>query len=359
MKKTYIKLLKALVVLVLSLILMGICIYNYQLSPVSKSDDTISVTIEPGMSKQEIANLLEEKGLIRSALFFNVYLQLNHIKNLYASTYELAFDMGVKEIVSILEQGNNYNPESIQITFPEGKNMRQVATIISENTNNSYEDVIDKANDTTYLQELISKYWFLSEDILDTKIYYKLEGYLYPDTYAFSSKDVTVEEIFNKMLDQMNVVLTEYKDEIEKSKYSIHQLLSLASMAELEGTTLEDRKAIVGVFYNRLDANMSLGSDVTTYYAFGVDMSERDLTSEEFNTYNAYNTRGPNMEGMIPVGPICNPSKDSIEAAIEPENHDYYYFVADKNKKVYFSKTSAEHNQTISELKRKGDWFEW
>lgn len=359
MKKTYIKLIKALVVLVLSLILMGICIYNYQLSAVSKDADTIEVTIEPGMSKQEISTLLEEKGLIRSSLFFNIYLQLNRIENLYASTYELSPNMGVKKIVSILEQGNNYNPNSIQITFPEGKNMRQVATIISENTNNSYEEVLDKANDTAYLQELIEKYWFLSEDILDTKIYYKLEGYLYPDTYAFSSKEVTVEEIFNKMLDQMNVVLSEYKDAFEKSKYSLHQLLALASMAELEGTSLEDRKSIAGVFYNRLDANMSLGSDVTTYYAFGVDMSERDLTSEEFNTYNAYNTRGPNMAGMIPVGPICNPSKASIEAVLEPTEHDYYYFVADKNKKVYFSKTSEEHNQTISELKRKGDWIEW
>ena len=121
MKKTYIKLIKALVVLVLSLILMGICIYNYQLSAVSKDADTIEVTIEPGMSKQEISTFLEEKGLIRSSLFFNIYLRLNRIENLYASTYELSPNMGVKKIVSILEQGNNYNPNSIQITFPEGK----------------------------------------------------------------------------------------------------------------------------------------------------------------------------------------------------------------------------------------------
>ena len=359
MKKTYIKLIKAFTVLILSLLIMLVCVYNFELSPVSKEKKLVTVTIEQGTSKKQIADMLEEKGLIKSSTFFMIYVKLNKINNIYASTYELSKNMGVKKIVSILEKGNTYNPDSVSITFPEGINMRKIATIISKNTNNSYDDVINKANDTTYLKEMISKYWFLSEDILDTKIYYKLEGYLYPNTYEFINKDVSVEEIFNKMLEQTSYVLEEYKTKIEKSKYSPHQLLSLASMCELEGASEEYRKSIAGVFYNRLDINMSLGSDVTTYYAFKVEMSERDLTSTEFNTYNAYNTRGPQMNGMIPVGPICNPSKESIEAVVEPTKHDYYYFVADKKKKVYFSKTSQEQSETISEIKRKGDWIQW
>lgn len=359
MKKTSIKVMKALLVLGLSLIIMLICIYNYELSPVSKMDTKVAVTITPGTSKKQIASLLEEKKLIRSSTFFTIYLKLNQINNLYASTYELSPNMGVKKIVSVLQKGNNYNPDSVVLTFPEGINMRKVATIISKNTNNRYEDVLKKANDTTYIKELIQKYWFLTEDILDTKIYYKLEGYLYPDTYEFRNKDVSVEEIFNKMLEQTNEVLKEYKGKIEKNKYSAHELLSLASMCELEGATEEYRKSIAGVFFNRLDINMSLGSDVTTYYAFKVEMNERDLTSKEFNTYNAYNTRGPNMNGKIPIGPICNPSKESMDAVVNPTKHDYYYFVADKNKKVYFSKTSREHNETIGEIKRKGDWIQW
>lgn len=359
MKKTTVKLIKALFVLGLSLIIMLICIYNYELSPVSKEETKITVTITPGTSKKEIASLLEEKKLIRSSTFFTVYLKLNQINNLYASTYELSPNMGVKKIISVLQKGNNYNPDRVVLTFPEGINMRRVATIISKNTNNSYDDVIKKANDTTYIKELIQKYWFLTEDILDTKIYYKLEGYLYPDTYEFRNKDVKVEEIFNKMLEQTAQVLEQYKTKIEKNKYSLHQLLSLASMCELEGATEEYRKSIAGVFYNRLNSNMSLGSDVTTYYAFKVEMNERDLTSKEFNTYNAYNTRGPNMNGMIPIGPICNPSSESIYAVVQPTKHSYYYFVADKNKKVYFSKTSEEHNKTIGEIKRKGDWIQW
>lgn len=359
MKKAKKRLIKAMLVFILSLMIMLFSVYNYELSPVSKSTKTVEFTIEAGTSKKDIAIMLEKKKLIRSSTFFMVYLKLNNINNLYASTYTLSYNMGVKEIIDVLSNKNSYNPDSLTLTFPEGINMRKVAKIISNNTNNSYDDVINKANDTTYLKEKIEEYWFLSEDILDTKIYYKLEGYLYPDTYEFKNKDVDVETIFDTMLKQTNEVLKTYQKQIEKNKYSTHQLLTLASMVELEGSTLEYRKSIAGVFYNRLDEKMNLGSDVTTYYAFKIEMNERDLTSKELNTYNAYNTRGPNMMGKIPIGPICNVSSDSIEAVLNPTKHDYYYFVADKNGKVYFSKTSSEHEKTIKEIKENGDWIQW
>jgi len=104
---------------------------------------------------------------------------------------------------------------------------------------------------------------------------------------------------------------------------------------------------------------MAIQSDVTTYYAFKIDMGDRDLYQRELDTYNPYNTRGPRMEGKLPVGPISSVSKSSIEAAINPNETDYLYFVADKSGKVYFSRTNSEHNQIISELKTKGLWFEY
>ena len=128
-------------------------------------------------------------------------------------------------------------------------------------------------------------------------------------------------------------------------------------MAELEGKSTEDRAEIIGVFYNRITQGMSLGSDVTTYYAFKVDMGDRDLTAKELNTENPYNTRGPNMVGKIPVGPICNPSKSAIEATLEYKETDALYFVADKTGKVYFTKSNSEHNKKIQELKDKDLWF--
>ena len=161
------------------------------------------------------------------------------------------------------------------------------------------------------------------------------------------------------MLDEMDMRLSKYKTDIDNSNYSVHELITLASIAELEGITIEDRKDIIGVFLNRIKKSMKLDSDVTTYYALKVDMGERDLTDKEFNTYNAYNTRGPNMNGKIPVGPVSNPSKDAIESAIYPNSHNYEYFVADKNRKVYFTKTINEHDKKVSELKKAGLWIEW
>ena len=208
--------------------------------------------------------------------------------------------------------------------------------------------------DKTYLTSLIKSYWFLTDAILDSNIYYGLEGYLAPDTYNFKDKDVTVEEVIKTLLDQEEKNLSPYKDTL--SKMNVHEVLTLASISELEGLKDTDRKLIVGVFQNRLSKGMNLGSDVTTYYAFNQAM-DKDLTSEMFNTYNPYNTRSSAMAGKLPVGPICNPSIESIMASINPTKSDYYYFVADKNGNVYYTKTSSEHSAKVKELKEKGDWI--
>ena len=104
---------------------------------------------------------------------------------------------------------------------------------------------------------------------------------------------------------------------------------------------------------------MALGSDVTTYYASKIELGERDLYVSEINSDNPYNTRSAKNAGKLPVGPICNPSKSAIEATINYTQNDYLYFVADKNMKVYFTKTDAEHNKKIQELKKQGLWFEY
>ena len=103
---------------------------------------------------------------------------------------------------------------------------------------------------------------------------------------------------------------------------------------------------------------MSLGSDVTAYYAAKKDMSEGSLTTNELNASNPYNTRGPGMNGKLPIGPICNPSEEAINAALNPSQTDDLYFVADTSGKVDFTKTYEEHQQIIQELQRQGIWGE-
>lgn len=360
----FMKVVRNILIILIAIIGIGLisvgAYFNNNLSPVDKgSKEKIIVVIPTGSSTKQIGNILKEANLIKDASFFYLYARIYNINDFQASTYEMSPSMNLEEIIDVIRKGNNYNPDAVTITFQEGLNMRKVAEIIATKTINTKDDVFNKLKDNSYLDKLIEEYWFITNEIKNSNIYYSLEGYLYPDTYFLDNKEVSVEEIFKIMLDEMGKKLEPYKGKIENSKYSVHQLLTIASITESEGVTLEDRKNITSVFYNRLSIKMSLGSDVTTYYAFKVEMNERDLLASEINTYNPYNTRGPQMGGKLPVGPVCNPSINSIVASIEPNDTEYLYFVADKNRKVYFTKTYNEHLAKIQELKNKGVWFEW
>lgn len=357
--KKYTYLAGFLVAFFVVVIIVGCTIYKINIGPVSKSSELKEIEIAAGETYLSISSKLKENNLIRSEFFYKLYVKLMKPNNLEKGKYSLSENMGVEGILDVLENGSDTNTDVISITFIEGKNMRYIANLIEKNTNNTEEDVYNLLQDTNYLDSLINKYWFLTNEIKDQNIYYSLEGYLFPDTYQFRDKDVTVEEIFETLLDELDTKLKPYKTEIQNSPYSVHQLLTLASIVELEGVNKADRFDVAGVFYNRLNDGWSLGSDVTTYYAARVDMSERDLYKTEIDECNYYNTRHICMAGKLPISPICNPSIESIEAVINPKSHNYYFFVADKNKKTYFTTTNAEHLNTIATLKSQGLWYEY
>ena len=347
-----------IVVAVIVVLILGIIIwYKVSLMPVNSKniENSIRVEIEEGMRSSKILDLLEKNDVIKSSTAAKIYIKLNNKTNLQAGKYDFYNKESTKEIIEHIVKGEVVD-DSVKITFIEGKNIKYVAKLISEKTNNSEDDVYNLLKDEEYIDSLIEKYWFLTDDIKNEDIYYPLEGYLLPDTYTFEDKNVDVKTIFNIILNFTEKALNKYKDTISDKKLNIHEIITLASMAELEGENKDDRAEIVGVFLNRIKENMSLGSDVTTYYAFGVDMGESDLTKKQLNTENPYNTRGPNMRGKLPVGPICNPSIDAIDATINYKETDALYFVADKKGKVYFSKTNEEHTKIIKELKDNNLW---
>lgn len=352
---------------ILAIILIGIIsIFSwYKIgtkAPKNTENKETIVEIKNGTSTVEILKQLKNSNVIRNELVAKMYIKMNNVKSLQAGKYLFNGQESLESVFDILSTGKVMD-ETVTITFLEGKNMRYIASTIAEKTNNTANDVYSVLQDKDYLTSLIDKYWFLSKTILNEDIYYPLEGYLYPDTYSFENKDVDVKTIFEKMLDQTSKVLAKYKKDGQNGEttenIAVHQLLTIASIIELEGNNSENRSKIASVIYNRLNSNMSLGSDVTTYYAFKVDMGERDLYAKEINTYNAYNTRGPNMNGKLPIGPIANPSEESITAAINPYKEKYLYFVADKNGDIYFSNTYEEHQNTINTLKKKGLWFNY
>lgn len=339
------------VLLAVILLILGIS-WVYLASPVDKNDKKdIEVEITKGISVVKISNILKEEKLIRSKTLFKVYIKLYSNKTLKAGNYMLNRSMSLSEIVEVLEEGSKFDSSTLKLTFKEGQRITDYAKVVADSTNNNYEDVIAIFKDKNYMSELINKYWFLTNNILQDGIYYPLEGYLAPDTYYFKDSDVDTKEIIERMLDEMNKELTEYRVSLGDN---VHYYLTMASIVELEGKTLEDRQNIMGVFNNRISAGMHLGSDVTTYYAFQASMSTK-LTSEQYNTTNPYNTRPTSKVGP-PIGPICNPDLTSIQASINPINNNYLYFVADSNGKVYYSRTIDEQNKVIQDLISSGKW---
>ena len=344
-------------VLIISLCIFAYALYDYSLSPASSSSKEIVVTIEPG-SIRSIANTLMKKKLIKNEYSFILYTKISGKTNLKAADYVLSRDMGVKKIVDVLYKGEGSNTSQLKITFKEGINIRKIVGVLVENTNHTEEEIYQFLSNEVYLNELIQEYWFLGDEILNDKIYYNLEGYLYPNTYYFTSEDAPLEEIFKVMLDETDKQFSPYKEQLEQNSMSIHEIFTLASIVELEGVTDEDRKGIASVFFNRLDSKMTLGSDVTTYYGVKVDMGERDLYASEIKECNDYNTRCASF-AQLPISPICNPILESVLAVLNPADSSDYYFVADKNKKIYFSRTINEHNATINSLKKNDLWYEY
>ena len=351
-KKVIIRVIIGIISLLLLMVIGFVVYFLINIGPVGK-DERVDFKIESGTSTLNIIKNLKENDLIKDEFAAKVYLFLHKNASFQAGNYELNKNMSLEQILIKFVNGDVKN-ESIEITFVEGKRANDYANTIATKLNVSEAEVLKIMSDKDFLNELIEKYWFITDEILNKSIYYPLEGYLYPNTYQFA-KDATVKDVIIKLIDTLSAKLEPYKEEIIASKYTPHQLLTLASIVELEAATDEDRANVSGVFYNRLSIHMSLGSDVTTYYATKKKFTD-PLTLNELNACNAYNTRGSCVRAL-PVGPITSPNISSIKAAIEPADNEYLFFVADKTKKVYFSKTDQEQQQVIQDLKKADLWL--
>ena len=347
-------------------ILSGVVVYFWQISPLNRENkENIYFVIEEGESSEHIAKTLVQKGLIRNESFFKLYTKIKDINHFVEGKYKASQKDSFKEIMNMIVNGE-VDDTLLIFQILEGKNIRYIANKVQEEFGINKIDFMNKVNDKVYIDTLIEKYWFLNKDIKNKNIYYYLEWYLFPDTYHFDKEDTDIELIIETMLNRTEEILEPYKskyvddegkDLMTIKTMPIHQILTLASCAELEGAGEENRREIVGVFINRLQSGMNMGSDPSTYYAIKVDISERDLTMSEIMKENPYNTRGPNMIGKVPIGPICAPSKESIDATFNYKVTKNLFFASDKNGKMYFSATEAEHDEKIEELVDSGLWY--
>jgi UPF0755 protein len=312
------------------------------LKPVdSESKNLKKVDIPIGSSVTGIGEKLESSGIIKSAKVFKYYVKLKNEGGFMAGEYQLSPSMDVPEIVSRLKTGKVLANASFKITIPEGKQLKEIAAMMAKATKQKEDVVFNKLNDKEFIKTLMVKYPdILTEEILNSSVKYPLEGYLFPATYPFYKKNPSVDEMVTAMLNKTRTIVTLYSEQSKKKKLSVHQLLTMASLVEEEATEKADRKTIASVFYNRMKKGMMLQTDPTVLYAQGKHKDRvlyEDL--EVDSPYNTYKITG------LPPGPIANAGKSSIEASLEPEKTDYYYFLATADGDIIFTKTLEEHNK--------------
>ena len=244
-------------------------IYNNALSPVAKKGEgkDIKLLVEKGDTVKEIAKLLKEKGAIKDENIFNLYTRISGKSAFKQGRYKFNTENDVKTIVEKLVKGD-VNKEEIKLQLLEGKTIKDLAEVVAKVTTNTKEQFLAKMKDKDYIKKLSEKYWFIDYDTVTKEgIYYPLEGYLFPDTYIFDNKEVSIETIIDAMLKQTEKKIAEYKNIQGEKKLTIHEVLTLASTIELEaGTsstkseekTLSDREVVAKIFMNRLNKKMSL-----------------------------------------------------------------------------------------------------
>ncbi|WP_245807713.1 endolytic transglycosylase MltG [Halobacillus massiliensis] len=327
-------------------VIAGYLFIRSALQPVDSQDDSqIHVEIPIGSSTAQIASTLEKHGVIKNDLVFRLYTKYKNVSGFQAGNYQFTASMTHDEIIESLKEGKLIKEAAVSITIPEGRNMEQIAEKYAKEFEFTKDEFLEKANDEGFLKEMMDKHpELLSKDILNEDIRYPLEGYLFSTTYQYEVENPGIEQIIEDMLMATEEVVLQYKEQIEERDLTVHEALTMASLVENEARTEENRKKVAGVFYNRLDEDMMLQTDPTVLYALGKHKDRvlyEDL--EVDSPYNTYKNKG------LPSGPISSFNRNSLEAAINPIESEYLYFLADGEGEIYYSETLKEHNKLKKE----------
>ena len=317
---------------ILAVVLDALALFYLQIyfqTPAAPDAKEQIVTIAAGSSLRQIADGLADHGLIRHRTMFIVYVKWWHPgPHLQAGEYALRASMSPEQIVEILRQGK---VRHYSLTIPEGLTVREIATIVAE----------QHFGDAATLQALMSDPVFIASLNLEVP---SLEGYLFPDTYRLP-RNISAQALLSRMVDTLRI---NYTDEIvsraEQLGLTQHEVLTLASLIEKEAKVDDERPLISAVYHNRIRKGMLLQCDPTVIYALG-ERFDGNIRKQDFEMDSPYNTY---RYAGLPPGPIANPGRRSLEAAVNPAPVDYLYFVATgSNGQHKFSRTLPEHNQAV------------
>ena len=358
--------LKALIyivaILTVSIILsyVGIIIANDAFAFV-KPDEYFNVTIPELTTTSELADILHQEGIIKFPLIFKIYCgRGGKTAEFVAGDYVVNANSSYDELFAQFQK--SLKRETVRIAFPEGSTVDEVIALLVENevgTEEGFKEVINNYDFSEY------DFSFMDEIKMSPERYYRLEGYLFPDTYYFY-KSRGIEEgdgiyIYQdevnaivKFLERFDQIFTEdLKLRAEELKMSIDEVVTLASLIEKEGKFVVDFDKISSVFHNRLNNKTyfpMLQSDATIVYAMQLQLGERpsEITGKDLSFNDPYNTY---LYPGLPPGAIANPGYNAITCALYPSNTNYYYFVSKKDGTMLFAQTEQEHLQNSALVK--------
>ncbi len=326
-------------------------IWACDLLGLNKEPVSIEVTIDDDTDFDAVVDLLEDEGLIQYKFLFKLYASFSHAQDKIApGRYELNTEMDYHALVSSMSSSSSTRLTT-NVTIQEGLTIDQLFTLLDERGVCSVERLQDMAANHDYAFD-----WLRDRPLGD---YHRLEGYLFPDTYTFEMGE-NPKYVLNKMLVNFDAKMDEYMPQYtgEDAQYSLHDIVTIASMIEKEtdGTNNEERndyRSIASVIYNRLKNPAAetvgyLQIDATLVYLNGgkvPTLADREIDSP----YNTYLHQG------LPPGPISNPGMQSLLAAMNPADTNYYFYVLNPETKQHeYTRTYAEHEALVQRYQSNG-----
>lgn len=317
-----------------------------------KADIQIVVNIPEGATTAEVGKILKDAGVIKYSGIFKMYAEYRIDKRSYltgeyiSGEHTLTPMMNYDKLLDTLSEYDRDVSGTVRITIPEGLTVNETIDLLVENGVGKQEDYTEALQEFGYEYKFVEE---LTEDAIseyrfDTDTSYRLEGYLFPDTYDFYYNENPVSAL-DKFLSNFNRKFEEeYYARAAELGMTVDEVITLASMIEKEGNNPSDYYLISSVFHNRLKSSEYpyLNSDATLQYALSERAGLYDLDTSVDHPYNTYKYTG------LPPGPICNPGIQAIDAALYPESTGYYYFYTKKNGETVYSRTYEEHQRYIN-----------
>ena len=321
---------------------------------------TVTVSIPADPTLDQIADILYDNGVIAKTRFFKIYTQFtSSVKGFRQGEFKLDTNKDYEAIINTL-QSNSSRTDIVTVQITEGMNLLEIADLLHEKgVTKDIQTFLDICN-SDYFDE---DYPFLQKiDNVDER-YYKLEGYLFPDTYDFyigEDPKVTVEKLLDNYGNKVvyhrekyfgNSKRSTLEQEMEKTGYSADEILTIASIIQAEAANKEDMYYISSILHNRLEYGVTYGvsklnCDCTVYYPY------RELSDVPDSIRATYTSRyDTNTFDGLPSGPICNPGIEAIKAAINPYDTNYLFFchdTPDNGSTPYYSTTLEEHEYYLS-----------